>query len=70
MGSFQLKQIVSTSVSRVFGGTLALKNIRWVYEKGKRVRQANKQPESAESKSSWVALLQDFSEPLICSGIA
>lgn len=64
-----LKQIISTSVSRVFCGALALKNINWVYEKGKQALPASKHLAKAES-GKWISLLQDCSEPLICSGIA
>lgn len=34
LGSFRLKQTISTSVSRVFCWTLILKDVKWFYEKG------------------------------------
>ena len=69
MGSLGLKQIISTSVSRVFCEALALKNIKWVYEKGKQALPASKHLAKAES-GKWISLLQDCSEPFICSGVA
>ena len=54
---------------RVFCGALALKNIKWVYEKGKQALPASKHLAKAES-GKWISLLQDCSEPFICSGVA